>query len=274
MELLKEFDKIFSKYKQYEFSFSNDQLEKEILNYVYYSNSLEGNRLNLAQTTTLLKNNIASGDLPIRDYLETKGHYKALKFILSSAANQYPLDERILKQANKLTLEPYWSIEDSYFNWKKAGQEPGEYKVLPNKTVWEIEKKKGEILPLSDPKTVNKNIKNVIKTFNDSKAHIIERASYLAYNIFIHQAFNDANKRTSRLITTFVTIKEGLPLTAFDNQAKKTNFNHVLIMSHLKENTNILKEFLTKEFLISMKQKIENEKTLKNTNKKGLSFFV
>ena len=94
---------------------------------------MEGNRLNLAQTTTLLKNNIAQGDLPLRDYLEAKGHYKSLKFILSAALSKYPLDERILKQANKLTLEPYFSIEDSYPGAKAKNQVVGEYKVSQSK---------------------------------------------------------------------------------------------------------------------------------------------
>lgn len=273
MNILTEFDKVFLEYKKITFSLSEEEKLNELYNYVYYSNSLEGNKLNLAQTTTLLRNNIASGNLPLRDYLEAKGHFKALKTIINFADNKYPFDERVLKTANKLTLEAFWNIEDSYFNWKKAGQLPGEYKVLENKIIWEFENKKGEIMPHSNPENVKRNMDIIIKSFNESKSHISERVAYLAFNIFINQPFNDANKRTARLITTFATLKEGLPLTSFDKN-KNTNFNHTLILSHIKKEKEIFIKFLAKDFLISMKQKIEKEKDLRKQTKNGLSFLI
>lgn len=274
MNNLEEFDKVFEEYKNQNIVFTDKDFENISYRYVYYSNKLEGNRLNLAQTTTLLKNNIAQGDLPLRDYLEAKGHYKALKFIISSALNKYPLDERILKHANKLTLEPYWALEDAYPNSKAKNQIVGEYKVLQNKIAWQYGNKNGEILPLSNPGTVEKNIKDVISRFNKSKAHIIEKTAFLAYQVFINQPFNDANKRTSRLITTFVSMKEGLPLTVFDNQTKHTNFNHALITSHLENDKNIVEEFLARDFIITISRLIEQQKKLNDSKDKGLSFLI
>jgi Fic family protein len=274
MDYKAEFDSIFQKYQECGIVLSDEDIENMSYRYVYFSNKLEGNRLNLAQTTTLLKNNIAQGDLPLRDYLEAKGHYKALKFIISSSLNKYPLDDRILKQANKLTLEPYWSLEDAYPNSKARNQNVGEYKVVQNKIAWEYNTRKGEIIPASDPETVGKNMIETFDRFNNSKAHIIEKTAFLAYQVFIHQPFHDANKRTSRLMTTFVSMKEGLPITAFDYQEKSSNFNHALITSYLENNKSILEEFLAREFIASMGQLIERQKMLDNSKNKDLSFFI
>ncbi len=274
MDSKAEFDNVFKQYQRSNIVFTDADIENISYRYVYFSNKLEGNRLNLAQTTTLLKSNIAQGDLPIRDYLEAKGHYKALKFIISAALNKYPLDDRVLKQANKLTLEPYWSLEDAYPNSKAKNQLVGEYKVTQNKITWDYNKRKGEILPLSNPHTVEKNINKVMDMFNQSKSHLIEKTAFLAYQIFIHQPFHDANKRTSRLMTTFVSMKEGLPITAFDYQEKFSNFNHALITSYLEDDKSIMEEFLAKEFIASMGQLIEHQKTLDNSKNKGLSFFI
>lgn len=274
MNYLVEFDKIFDQYKKQNIVFADNDYENYSYRYVYYSNKLEGNRLNLAQTTTLLKNNIAQGDLPLRDYLEAKGHFKALRFIISAALNKYPLDERILKQANKLTLEPYWALEDAYPNSKIKNQIVGEYKVIQNKIAWEYDNQKGEIIPFSNPENIILNMKESIQRFNKSEAHIIEKIAFFTYQIFIHQPFNDANKRTSRLMATFVSLKEGLPLTVFDNQEKYTNFNHALITSHIENNKGVLEEFLSMEFIIEMKKLMDQNKKLMASRKKGLSFMV
>jgi len=274
MNYLKEFDKIFEEYKKQNIVFTDKNFENISYRYVHYSNKLEGNLLNLAQTTTLLKNNIAQGDLPLRNYLEAKGHYKALKFIISAALNKYPFDERILKQANKLTLEPYWALEDAYPNSKANNQRVGEYKVIQNKIAWQYGDKSGELIPSSSPETVEKKILEIISRFNKSKAHIIEKIAFLAYKVFINQPFTDANKRTSRLITTFASMKEGLPITVFDNRAKHTNFNHALITSHLENDRSIVEEFLAREFMITMSGLIEQQKKLNDSKDKGLLFMI
>jgi len=269
-----EFDKVFFQFKELKSSVSETEVEKKLYNYVYYSNKLEGNRLSLAATTILLQHNIAQGNLPLKDYLEAKGHFKSLKFVLSSAANKYPLDERILKQANKLTLETYWALEDAYFNWKEAGQKLGEYKILKNKILWSLDAEKGEIKPHSSVETIANNMKDILKKFNNSKVHFIEKAAFLAFQIFINQPFPDGNKRTARLITTFISIKEGLPLTAFDNQGEKNNFNNALILSYLKKDSRIFEEFLSKEFSTEMYKVIEQEKRINKSQKSGPTFLI
>jgi Fic family protein len=270
MNIFDEFDQVFEKYKQSNVLISDQELEKIMYSYVYFSNKLEGNRLSLLQTTILLKDNVAEGNLPLKDYLEAKGHFKALKFIVSAALNNYPLSDRNIKQTNLLTLEPYWALEDAYPKAKSYNQVLGEYKVVQNKILWSFEGNEGEIIPISTPETINQNIQDVLVKVNESNAHIIKRVAFLAYNIYIHQPFTDGNKRTARLATTFLTMKFGLPLIVFDHQSKQTDFNKCLLTAHLNNDPLILENFLANEFIISMLQQMENQNNQNNT--KGLNF--
>ncbi len=276
MNYLQDFDRVFNEYKKYNFAFNYQQHLEQIYNYVYYSNKLEGNKLNLAQTTALFEHNMVVGsNIPFKDYLEHKGLFKAIQFIISSAQNNYPLTEKIIKKANELTLSNLWNDDANYYGeQKKAGQILGNYKVLPNKIVWTIDNQKGEIKPLSEPSTAEKNCIDLFEKYNNSKAHIIEKIAYLTENIYLNQFFVDGNKRTARLITTFETIKYGLPFTAFDNQEKNTNFNHVLVTSYLNEDKSIIEKFIANVFMTEMSRKMQQENKLKNSKPKNIGFII
>ena len=173
MSLFEEFDKTFKEYLSLKIVQNDEQLTKEMYNYVYFSNKLEGNKLSLSQTTTLLKDNITTGELPLRDYLEAKGHFKAIKFIVSAGLNKYPLTEKILKQANELTLSAYWAVEDSYPFAKSNNQELGAYKNAQNKVVWHLDGVEGEFEPSATPENIAKKIQEVFENFNSSNEHIM-----------------------------------------------------------------------------------------------------
>ena len=99
-----------------------------MIKYVYKSNKLEGNSLNLYETTKILTDNLTSGNKPLGDYLEAKGNFKALRFVVMAARNIYPFNEKLLKQVNANVLSSLWGVEDFYSSWKQAGQNLGEYK--------------------------------------------------------------------------------------------------------------------------------------------------
>jgi len=52
MNYLIKFDTVFEKYKKQDIVFTDNDFENISYRYVYYSNKLEGNRLNLARTGT------------------------------------------------------------------------------------------------------------------------------------------------------------------------------------------------------------------------------
>jgi len=273
MKALEEFDKALSAYRKQDIFVPDQEEEQKMIEYVYESNKLEGNLLTLSETTRLITENITAGNKPLKDHLEGKGHYKAIRFTVMAGRNKYPLDQRLLKEINKNILGSLWAIEDFYVGWKDSGQELGQYKVKQNRILYEFEGEKGEIIPDSTPENVSDNMQDVIEKTNHSGEHLLKKAAYLAYQVFVNQPFPDGNKRTARLAVTDLTLKEGLPLIPFNIQ-KKTTFNSALIETFLKKDQNILTNFLSVEFTTTLYQMIEKEKELNKEKGKGFTFTL
>ncbi|MFH1319263.1 MAG: Fic family protein [Bacteroidota bacterium] len=273
MRELQDFDKALSAFKKQDI-FVPDQVEvKKMIEYVYESNKLEGNQLNLYETTKVITENLTPANKPLSDYLEAKGNFKAIRFSVMAARNKYPLTEKIVKEINKNVLSSLWGIEDFYTSWKQSGQALGEYKVKKNKIEYQFEGKEGEIIPESIPENVSDRMKQVIDKTNKSDTHLLKKAAYLAYQVFINQPFPDGNKRTARLLVTNLTMKEGLPLIVFNIQ-KKVTFNSALIETYLRKDQNIMTNFLCKEFTTALYQMIEKDKELKKGKDKGFTFTL
>lgn len=273
MNELAEFDKALSAYKKQDIFVPDQEEVKTMIEYVYESNKLEGNRLNLYETTKVITENLTPANKPLSDYLEAKGHFKAIRFTVMAARNKYPLTEKVLKELNKNVLSSLWGIEDFYTSYKQAGQALGEYKVKGNKIEYQFEGKEGKIIPESNPENVTDSMKQVIDKTNTSDVHLLKKAAYLAYQVFINQPFPDGNKRTARLLTTYLAMKEGLPLVVFNIQ-KKTTFNSALIETYLKKDQNIMISFLAKEFTTALYQMIEKDKEMGKGKDKGFSFTL
>jgi len=270
MKELEEFDNLLIEYKKQEYILSEEQRDKLMIEYVYESNKLEGNQLNLVETTKILTEDIAIGNKRLRDYLEAKGHYKALRGSITAAYQRQPLTVNLMKKFNENILGNVWSIEDSYYEWKMKGQKVGEYKVAENRIYYNHDGKEDKIIPGSNPNNVEENMKQVIEQVNKSTKHIIIKAAEIAYKIFINQPFPDGNKRTSRLMVTYMTMKEGLPLIVFNKQ-KGINYNEAMLLSYLEKEPSIFIKFISKEFRIALEKMIrQNKEIIKNT-KKGYS---
>lgn len=273
MKELEDFDEALNIFKKEDIFIPDQEDWKKMIEYVYESNKLEGNRLNLLETTKIITDNISMGNKPLKDYLEAKGHHKAIQFAVMAARNQYPLTDKILKQVNGDILSSMWGIDDFYYSWKKEGQKIGEYKVKENKIIYSYEGKEEVIIPVSDTENIANNMLQVIDKTNGYHGHLLKKAAYLSYQIFINQPFPDGNKRTARLMCTYLTIKEGLPLITFNIQ-KKVNFNTALIETHLRKDQDIMTRFLSTEFTTALYQMIEHNEELKRGKSKGFSFTL
>ena len=264
------FDQIFEQYKKEKFFVSEEERQERMIEYVYESNKLEGNQLNLLETKEIITENISMGNKPLMDYLEAKGHFKALRNTVLQAWEKKLINETLIKDFNRDILSYVWMIEDFYYENKKAGQKLGEYKAEENRIYYNYKGDKGTIVPESDPYNIGEKMKSVLESINKSDKHIIQRTAELAYRIFINQPFMDGNKRTSRLCVTFMTMKEGLPLVIFNNQ-KGIDYNEAMLLTFLEKEPSIFLKFLTKEFSMAMEKMIEQNKEITKNAKKGYS---
>lgn len=262
------FNSVVELYKSLNYIPSIEEEREDIFEYVYFTNKLEGNRLTLAQTTSLLENNKISGtDLTVYDILETKGVFNAVNNMLSAIIKKRQLSIELMLELNWHILGTLWKDDFAFVSAKQAGQQTGQFKSVRN-TI-RIINPNGEtsyITPLSEPETVKENMITLVEKINNSNKDVLEKTAFLAQEIWLHQPFVDGNKRTGRLLINFLTMKEGLPLFSFEDKAK--NYNHLLVQQYTEGTNDLLKNYIQTRLIQEMEQRIQIiQKANENKNK-------
>lgn len=234
---------LLKKYNEINIISTLEEEQSELHQYVFATNKLEGNLLTLLQTTELFRSDIISGkNIRNSDILEQKGMFRALKRMLLAAKNKEELTVDLILELNWLTLSSLWN-EDYYLNAKEKGQLRNEFKTSQNVvSIKQNGVEKEKIMPLSSPENVFENMKILIERVNASNKNVLEKAVFLAQEIWIHQPFVDGNKRTGRLLINFLLIKEGFPLFSFDNE--NLNYNSLLVEQFYNSKPDLIKNYI------------------------------
>lgn len=245
---------LLKKHKELAYTPSLEEEQASLYEYVYATNKLEGNLLTLQQTTELFKSDTISGNnIRNSDILEQKGMYRALKRMLLAVRNNENLSVDLILELNWLTIGSLWN-EDYYNNAKEKGQLVNEFKVSQNvisikQNGVEVDK----ILPLSDPENVLKNMQELIQNITTSDRNVLDKAVFLAQEIWIHQPFVDGNKRTGRLLINFLLMKEGFPLFSFNHKNK--NYNSLLVEQYYESKPDLVKNYIIE----ALSEKLKND---------------
>ena len=141
-------------------------------------------------------------------------------------------------------------------NAKEKGQLTNHFKVSQNVISIKqngIEKEK--IMPLSSPDDVQKNMELLIENVNKSDANVLDKAVFLAQEIWVHQPFVDGNKRTGRLLINFLLMKEGFPLFSYDTENQ--NYNSLLVEQYYDAKPDLVKNYIIEMLSKKMNADIE-----------------
>jgi len=253
---------LLKKYKTLNVIPSLEEEQTQLYEYVYTTNRLEGNQLSLLQTTELFKSDTISGNnIRNSDILEQKGMYRALKRMLLAIKNKEELTIKLILELNWLSIGSLWN-EDYYSNAKEKGQVQNEFKISQNViSIKQNGVEKERIMPLSSPDDVQKNMESLIYNVNKSEANVLEKAVYLAQEIWIHQPFVDGNKRTGRLLINFLLMKEGFPLFSYDTE--NLNYNSLLVEQYYESKPDLVKNYIVETLSKKMITDIETFSKIK-----------
>ena len=194
-----------------------------------------------------------------------------ISFKMKKSKIKEALTTSLLLELNWLSIGNLWN-DDYYLDAKEKVQEKGTFKISPNvisikKNGIEIEK----IMPLSSPENVSKNMNELVEKINSSDKNIIEKAVFLAQEIWLHQPFVGGNKRTGRLLLNFLLMKEGFPLFAYNNP--NSNYNSLLVEQYYDKKPDLIKNYITETLTTKLDNVIAaNSKIKKNGN--GLRFML
>ncbi len=256
-----EFDNIIREYKNQAIVLPDQWLDDKKAEFIYTSNKLEGNRLKLAETYSIIKDKMNfSSEARFKDILEVKGHIKALDTCLFMVKNNYPLSTNTLKTLNSNLLSALWKFDEYYSTWKQNQQDLGAYKRINNSIKYTLDGQEGTLAPVSNAETVEKNME-IIFIDNNAIRHILEKTAHLAYQIWINQPFPDGNKRTARLAIVYMLMAYGLPLVSF--KASEHNFNEGLLRSHSEKTLKPLIQIIDIEVKQQLTEIMELDKQLK-----------
>jgi len=247
---------LLKKYKTLNVIPSLEEEQTQLYEYVYTTNRLEGNQLSLLQTTELFKSDTISGNnIRNSDILEQKGMYRALKRMLLAIKNKEELTIKLILELNWLSIGSLWN-EDYYSNAKEKGQVQNGFKISQNViSIKQNGVEKERIMPLSSPDDVQKNMESLISNVNKSEANVLDKAVYLAQEIWIHQPFVDGNKRTGRLLINFLLMKEGFPLFSYDTE--NLNYNSLLVEQYYESKPDLVKNYIVETLSKKMITDIE-----------------
>lgn len=105
---------LLDKYKSQNIVLSLEQERELFAQYIYSTNRLEGNKLTLGQTQSIIDSDTISGDkIKIKDILELKGTYKALIRMLNAVINKERLSIELIKELNWLIVGNLF--QDDYY---------------------------------------------------------------------------------------------------------------------------------------------------------------
>ena len=264
----------FSTYKTLNFVPSLEDEKGQIYEYVFVTNKLEGNKLTLAQTVSLLdKGSVTGENISLHDILEQKGMFKAVTRMFNAVKGKEPLSVGLMKELNWLVLGALWKDDSVYLSAKEAGQGVNEFKQAANLIrVTTPDGKTINIEPLSSPENVEQNMKNLVDSVNTSDKDSITKAAFLAQELWLHQPFVDGNKRTGRLLVNFLTLKEGYPFFVFDDRA--ANYNSLLVGQYIEEKPGLVDDYIRARLDEEMKRRIDQVQSAKQNRGKGYRFML
>jgi Fic family protein len=169
---------------------------KESLNleWIYNSNSIEGNTLTLQETRLVLEEGITIKGKSLREHFEAVNHQEAIEYVEKIVKSNYILSESDILNVHELVLS---KIEKEYAGrFRTAGVRISGANFVPPNAL-----------------KVYDMVSELIKWTNDEteNLHPIIKASVFHHRfVWIHPFF-DGNGRTVRLIFNLLLMKEGFP---------------------------------------------------------------
>lgn len=188
----------------------SDLLDRLKMEFNFNSNRLAGNQLTYPEARALLKQGIASGGKPFRDYLEMRGCDEAVDFVVEAGRMHDELTEAMLRKLHVLILkEPYTTKPD--INQSETAIIPGKYRSAGGS----ISISPGKSVRLPAPKEIKPRIQSFLEELSrdlSEKGGLTINLAAGYHNKFLEiMPFADGNGRIARLILNYILIYGGYP---------------------------------------------------------------
>ncbi len=195
--------------------------EKFRVAWTYHSNALEGNPLNLSETSFFIREGLTSKGKPLAAYLEIKNHLTAVDFLEEVVKKKELITEGLIKQYHAMLFHNIEFVEvKSGGESRRMKIEAGVYKKEPNHVI----RLDGSIHYFADPLQVPGEMQRLIKEFaaEREKVHPLELAGMFHHKLVGIHPFVDGNGRVARLLMNTILMQAGFTPAIIIVEEKKT----------------------------------------------------
>jgi len=175
------------------------QLEREIrVEHVWSSNAIEGNRMTMFETRSILDAGMTVHELPIKSVLETLDLGSAYDYMLDLVTRMQPLTQTTIRDLNRIaTMKTADTVNEA-----------GVYRAV---NVWPNGR---EDRPYTAPFDIRPAMADLItwSTTAQQQLHPVQYAAELHFRFVTIHPFIDGNGRTARLLMNFALLQAGYPI--------------------------------------------------------------
>ena len=207
----------------------------------YHSNAIEGNRLTLGETRSLILHGLTARGKPMRDHLDIEGHDEAVKAIEEAIKHDQALNEVFIRNLHRILLkEPYEADAVTPDGRQvKRSISVGDYKTTPN----HVRTSNGEIYYFTSPEQVKPAMSDLMDWYRakeqESEHPVIIAATFHYRFVRIHP-FDDGNGRMARLLMNMILIKHGYTVAMIRRDDRDEYFGQL----ELADKTESLSRFI------------------------------
>ena len=202
-------------------------LQKLRLDWNYNSNAIEGNTFTFGETTALIMEGITAKGKPLKDALDIKGHNEAIDFMLDMIYDERTLNEADIRSLHKLVLGDNFKKSAKTLDGKPTTKliKSGQYKTEPN----HVETSTGEIHYYATPEDTPVKMQELISWYN--KVEELKGFNPLVLAAIFHHKFveihpfDDGNGRMTRILTNFILMKYGYPVSVIKQENKNEYYS-------------------------------------------------
>jgi len=200
----------------------NRVIQKLRLDWNYNSNAIEGNVFTFGETIALLMEGITAKGKPLKDALDIKGHNDAIDFMMDMIHDERDLNEADVRSLHKLVLGNDYRADAITLDGKptKKAIKAGQFKSQPN----HVKTNTGEIHYYASPEETPAKMKELVDWYKDAVSmrdvNPIVLASMFHHKFVAIHPFDDGNGRMTRILTNFVLLKYGYPVSVIKQEDK------------------------------------------------------
>ena len=194
----------------------------------YHSNAIEGNKLTLGETRSLILHGLTAQGKSMRDHLDIEGHDEAVKAIEGAIKEGQGLSEVFIRNLHRVLLKENYESDAVTPDGRRVKRtiSVGDYKTTPN----HVRTSTGETYYFTPPEQVKPAMSDLLDWYKSKELegeHPLIIAATFHYRFVRIHPFDDGNGRMARLLMNMILIKHGYTVALIRREDRDEYFGQL-----------------------------------------------